>query len=87
MSDPRRLSLSYLRIFSRDAVTKLARPSKCQICLCKNDIGDLTHNFGYPTLGMQCCRSNNPPYLKNTKLMHILIGLLNRTLRKKSASD
>jgi len=24
-----------------------------QTCLFKNDIGDLTHNVGYPTLGMQ----------------------------------
>jgi len=34
--------------------TQLARPSKCQTCLCKNGIGDLTHTFCFHTSGMQC---------------------------------
>jgi len=43
MSHARRLSLSYQRSPLWDAVTKLARPSKCQTFLCKN--GELTHRF------------------------------------------
>jgi len=59
--------VSYQRIPSWDADTKLARPSKCKTFLCKNGIGDLTHSFCFHTLGMHCHRGSNHPLIQKYK--------------------
>jgi len=71
-----RLSLSYQRIPSWNTVTKLARPSDIMAmdtscCTQLSHIRNPLPSWQYPL-----------PYSKNTKLMHILIGLLDRTLRQ-----
>ena len=65
MSYARRLSLSYSRIPSRDAIAKLSRPSKCQTCLCKNG-SEIAHAaFVFTYWGMHWHLGSNPPPLKS----------------------
>jgi len=73
-----RLSLSYQRIPSWDAVTKLVRPSTCQICLCK---GGLTHNFCFHTSDTHCPLLGNPPPLPLLKI-HKTYAHFGRTTRQ-----
>jgi len=49
MSHARRTGLSYQRIPSWYEIAKLARPSKCQTCFCKNGIGEPTFPFCFHT--------------------------------------
>jgi len=77
MSHTRRLSSSYQRIPSWDTVTKLARPSNI-----------MAVDNSYHTLGTHCHLGSNSPLLKKLQnFMHISIGLLDRTLRKKSVTE
>jgi len=73
MSHALRLDLSYQRIPSWNTITKLARPSKRQTCLCKNGIGDLTHSFCFHMSGMHYHLGSNLLHSKITKRKHIFI--------------
>ena len=71
------------------SITKLSRPSEGQTCFFKNGIKDLTHRFGFHTLGLRChfgCNPN-PPYWKNSEPMHTSIGLLDRALKNEMSES